>query len=46
MQKILSSIIAAIGKQLKQSVNVFHNFILNLLLPLFICKLNLKLKNQ
>jgi len=25
--------IAAIGRQLKQSVNVFHNFILNLRLP-------------
>lgn len=27
-QKIFSSIMAAIGKQLKQSVNVFHNFML------------------
>lgn len=32
-QKIFSSIIAAIGKQLKQSVNVFHNFMLKRLLP-------------
>ena len=30
---IFSSIIAAIGKQLKQSVNVFQSFILYLLLP-------------
>jgi hypothetical protein len=34
-QNIFSSIIAAIGKQLKQSVNVFHNLILNLLLPVY-----------
>ncbi len=32
-QKIFSSMIAAMGKQLKQSVKVFHNFILYLLLP-------------
>lgn len=32
-QNIFSSIIAAIGKQLKQSVNVFHNLILYLRLP-------------
>jgi len=32
-QNIFSSMIAAIGKQLKQSVNVFHNFMLYLLLP-------------
>lgn len=32
-QKIFSSIIAAIGRQLKQSVNVFHNLILYLRLP-------------
>ena len=32
-QNIFSSIIAAIGRQLKQSVNVFHNFILYLRLP-------------
>jgi len=32
-QKIFSSIIAAIGRQLKQSVNVFHNFMLYLRLP-------------
>ena len=31
--KIFSSIIAAIGKQLKQSVNVFHSLILYLRLP-------------
>ena len=33
MQKIFSSTIAATGKQLKQSVKVFHSFILYLLLP-------------
>ena len=33
MQKIFSSTIAATGKQLKQSVNVFHNLMLYLLLP-------------
>ena len=32
-QNIFSSKIAATGRQLKQSVNVFHNFILYLLLP-------------
>ena len=32
IHNIFSSIIAATGRQLKQSVNVFHNFILNLLL--------------
>ena len=32
MVKIFSSIMAAMGRQLKQSVNVFHNFILYLLL--------------
>lgn len=33
MQKILSSISAATGRQLKQSVKVFHSFMLYLLLP-------------
>ena len=33
MVKIFSSIIAAIGRQLKQSVKVFHNLILYLRLP-------------
>jgi len=33
MQKILSSTTAATGRQLKQSVNVFHNLILYLRLP-------------
>ena len=33
MQKIFSSTIAATGKQLKQSVKVFHNLMLYLLLP-------------
>lgn len=32
-QKIFSSIIAAMGRQLKQSVKVFHSFMLNLRLP-------------
>ena len=32
-QKIFSSTIAAMGRQLKQSVNVFHSLILYLLLP-------------
>lgn len=32
-QNIFSSIIAAIGKQLKQSVNVFHSFMLYRRLP-------------
>lgn len=32
-QKIFSSIIAAMGRQLKQSVKVFQSFILNLRLP-------------
>lgn len=32
-QKIFSSIIAAMGRQLKQSVKVFHNLMLNLRLP-------------
>lgn len=32
-QNIFSSTIAAIGKQLKQSVKVFHSLILYLLLP-------------
>jgi len=32
-QNIFSSIIAAIGKQLKQSVNVFHSRMLNRRLP-------------
>jgi len=32
-QKIFSSIMAAIGRQLKQSVKVFHSFMLYLLLP-------------
>lgn len=32
-QNIFSSTIAAIGKQLKQSVNVFHSLMLYLLLP-------------
>ena len=32
-QKIFSSMIAAMGRQLKQSVNVFHSFTLNLRLP-------------
>ena len=32
-QKIFSSTMAAMGRQLKQSVNVFHNLILNLRLP-------------
>ena len=32
-QNIFSSIIAAMGRQLKQSVKVFHNLILNLRLP-------------
>lgn len=36
IQNIFSSITAATGKQLKQSVKVFHNFILYLLLPLII----------
>jgi hypothetical protein len=30
MQKMRSSMIAAMGKQLKQSVNVFHNLMLYL----------------
>jgi hypothetical protein len=34
MQNILSSTIAATGRQLKQSVNVFHNFTLYLRLPI------------
>ena len=34
IHKIFSSTIAAAGKQLKQSVNNFHNFILYLLLPI------------
>lgn len=33
IQKILSSTTAATGRQLKQSVNVFHNLILYLRLP-------------
>mgnify|MGYP003714026871 CR=1 FL=1 len=33
MVKIFSSIIAAIGRQLKQSVNVFQSLMLNRLLP-------------
>ena len=33
MQRIFSSTIAETGKQLKQSVKVFHSFILYLLLP-------------
>lgn len=33
IQKIRSSMMAAIGKQLKQSVNVFHNLMEYLLLP-------------
>ena len=33
MVNIFSSMIAAIGRQLKQSVNVFHNLILYLRLP-------------
>lgn len=33
MVKIFSSMIAAIGRQLKQSVNVFHNLMLYLRLP-------------
>lgn len=32
-QKIFSSMMAAIGRQLKQSVKVFHSFMLNLRLP-------------
>lgn len=32
-QNIFSSMIAAMGKQLKQSVNIFHNFILYRRLP-------------
>lgn len=32
-QKIFSSIIAAMGRQLKQSVKVFQSFMLNLRLP-------------
>lgn len=34
MVKIFSSIIAAIGKQLKQSVNVFHSLMLYRRLPI------------
>jgi hypothetical protein len=41
IQKIFSSIKAATGRQLKQSVNNFHNLILYLLLP---AKLFLKIK--
>ena len=37
-QNIFSSIMAAIGRQLKQSVKVFHSFILYLLLPVDIYK--------
>ena len=33
MVNIFSSMMAAIGRQLKQSVNVFHNLILYLRLP-------------
>ena len=36
MQNIFSSTIAATGKQLKQSVKVFHSLILYLLLPTFL----------
>lgn len=32
-QKIFSSMMAAMGRQLKQSVNVFQSFMLNLRLP-------------
>ena len=38
MQNIFSSTIAATGKQLKQSVKVFHSLILYLLLPTLCCK--------
>ena len=37
MVKIFSSMMAAMGKQLKQSVNVFHSLMLYLLLP--VCQL-------
>jgi len=33
MVKIFSSMMAAMGRQLKQSVNVFHNLMLYLRLP-------------
>jgi hypothetical protein len=33
MHRIFSSTMAATGRQLKQSVNVFHSLILNLRLP-------------
>lgn len=35
MVKIFSSMMAAMGKQLKQSVNVFHSLMLYLLLPVY-----------
>ena len=39
-QNIFSSTIAAIGKQLKQSVKVFHSLMLNRRLPEICCKQN------
>lgn len=45
MQKIFSSMMAATGKQLKQSVNVFHNLILYRLLPSARCKFSVHWKN-
>jgi len=51
MQKILSSINAATGIQLKQSVNIFHNLMLYLLLPFpeniqYFFKIGIKNKNN
>jgi hypothetical protein len=44
MVKIFSSIMAAMGRQLKQSVKVFHNLMLYRRLP--VCQLSLQLTSM